>query len=63
MDNFEARMAAEVRLYWIMVKKCSASEVDLVDTEAALEDWYQEWSELFSESSGNSFPALGIATG
>lgn len=45
-------MAAEVRLYWIMVKKCSVSEVDLVDTEAALEDWYQEWSELFSESSG-----------
>lgn len=47
-------MAAEVRLYWIILNKCSASEVSLVETEAALENWNQEWSALLSESTWNS---------
>lgn len=54
VDNFESRMAAEVRLYWIILKKCSASEVNLVETEAALEAWNGEWSALFSESIWNT---------
>lgn len=52
VDNFESRMAAEVRLYWIIAKNCSASEVNLAETEAALQGWNQEWSALFSESIG-----------
>lgn len=49
VDNFEARMAAEVQLYWIIHERCSASEVKLDEAELALDDWRQEWSGLFCE--------------
>ena len=45
--NFEARMVAEVNLYWIIYEKCSSASVDLPATQATLHAWKQEWSTLF----------------
>jgi hypothetical protein len=49
VNNFEARMAAEVKLYWIIYERCSTSDPDLADTEMALESWQKQWSVLFGE--------------
>lgn len=59
VNNFESRMAAEVRLYWIILKKCSASGVILAEAEAALDDWNQEWSSLLGKCPPQPF---GIPT-
>ncbi|KAK5941078.1 hypothetical protein PMZ80_006355 [Knufia obscura] len=48
LTNFEIRMVAEVRLYWIIYKQC----MEIADeraTEASLSVWKQEWAELFDE--------------
>lgn len=50
VTNYEARMAAEVQLYWIIYQKSCGSQVDLIDTKLALQGWKQDWAGLFSES-------------
>ena len=47
--NFETRMVAEVNLYWIIYESCSAVQVDLPKTQAALHEWRQEWKFLFGK--------------
>lgn len=47
VTNFEARMAAEVKLYWIIYEKCCTAQVDMVATKNALRAWQQEWAALF----------------
>lgn len=51
LKNYEARMVAEVRLYWVMYTKCSPqnNQVDLHDAKAALQHWKKEWANLFDE--------------
>ncbi|KAF4459062.1 nicotinamide mononucleotide permease [Fusarium albosuccineum] len=49
ITNYEARMAAEVGLYWIIYNKCGTSQVDLTGTKLALTAWQQEWAKLFDE--------------
>ncbi|KIW27999.1 uncharacterized protein PV07_07691 [Cladophialophora immunda] len=41
--NFEARMVAEVTLYWILYENCCLTEVDLPKAQSALHQWRQNW--------------------
>lgn len=48
-SNFEARMLAELHLYWI-VHECSIEEpVRLPRAQNALQKWKSEWSSLFAQ--------------
>ncbi|KAK4948613.1 hypothetical protein LTR10_012617 [Elasticomyces elasticus] len=49
VTNFEARMVAEAKLYWIVYEKCSGSQVNVADTKAALKAWQEDWAALFDE--------------
>lgn len=49
LKNYEARMVAEVKLYWVIYNKCcpQGHPVNLQDTKMALQDWKKEWAKLF----------------
>ncbi|PQK13033.1 hypothetical protein BB8028_0003g16470 [Beauveria bassiana] len=51
LQNYEARMVAEVRLYWVMYTKCSAHDcrVDLQAAKVGLKDWKNEHANLLDE--------------
>ncbi|OAA58224.1 Major facilitator superfamily domain, general substrate transporter [Cordyceps fumosorosea ARSEF 2679] len=51
LQNYEARMVAEVKLYWVMYTKCcpQSGEVDVRDCKVALRNWKTEWAGLFDE--------------
>ncbi|KAJ9269984.1 hypothetical protein DTO212C5_3954 [Paecilomyces variotii] len=51
LTNYEARMVAEVKLYWVIYKKCCPQShlVDLPEAELALKNWRKEWASLFDE--------------
>ncbi|KAF5654102.1 hypothetical protein F25303_1712 [Fusarium sp. NRRL 25303] len=49
VNNYEARMGAEVQLYWIIYNKCGIAQVDLAGTKLALQAWQQDWMVLFHE--------------
>ncbi|KAJ5600594.1 hypothetical protein N7450_001661 [Penicillium hetheringtonii] len=47
--NYEARMVAEVKLYWVIYTKCCPQDqqVDLSDAKLSLQDWKEDWKNLF----------------
>jgi hypothetical protein len=47
ITNFEGRMVAEVKLYWIIYEKCCGPHVDLTEMKANLQAWKQDWATLF----------------
>ncbi|KAH8430747.1 Zn(II)2Cys6 transcription factor domain-containing protein [Aspergillus melleus] len=49
VTNYEARMVAEVKLYWIIYKHCSRSQIDLPEVERVLQNWQHEWHALFAQ--------------
>ncbi|KAM3433620.1 hypothetical protein NHJ13734_006386 [Beauveria thailandica] len=51
LQNYEARMVAEVKLYWVMYTKCSAQDcrVNLQIAKVGLEDWKNEHENLLNE--------------
>ncbi|KAJ5614883.1 hypothetical protein N7528_008537 [Penicillium herquei] len=51
LTNFEARMVAEVKLYWVIYEKCcpQSEQVDLSKAKSALKAWRTEWASLFNE--------------
>ncbi|KAJ0139516.1 hypothetical protein HZ326_17552 [Fusarium oxysporum f. sp. albedinis] len=49
VNNYEARMGAEVQLYWIIYNKCGIAQSDLAGTKLALQAWQQDWMVLFNE--------------
>ncbi|OAA76221.1 hypothetical protein LEL_05905 [Akanthomyces lecanii RCEF 1005] len=51
LKNYEARMVAEVKLYWVIYTKCcpQSNRVDLQDARVALQNWKKEWASLFDE--------------
>lgn len=51
LTNYEARMVAEVKLYWVIYKKCcpQSHPVDLPEAKLALKNWRKEWASLFGE--------------
>ncbi|ATY64959.1 C6 finger domain [Cordyceps militaris] len=51
LGNYEARMVAEVKLYWVMYTECcpQTGPVDVQAAKAALQDWKREWASLFEE--------------
>ena len=57
LSNFEQRMIAEIKLYWILYEQTS-SVSDRQRTEVALDGWKQDWNSLFGTS--RSFPRLSI---
>ncbi|ENH69426.1 Transcriptional activator of proteases prtT [Fusarium oxysporum f. sp. cubense race 1] len=48
VNNYEARMGAEVQLYWIIYNKCGIAQSDLAGTKLALQAWQQDWMVLFT---------------
>lgn len=48
--NFEARMVAEMELYWVIYQKCTSAPVDLPEAQASLNSWKKEWITLFGEA-------------
>ncbi|RAK71342.1 uncharacterized protein BO72DRAFT_490589 [Aspergillus fijiensis CBS 313.89] len=49
ITNYEARMIAEVKLYWIIYRKCCGSHPDLEAVKRALANWQQEFLVLFAQ--------------
>lgn len=49
ITNFEARMVAEITLYWCMYEHGSGSKVDLPAAQAALSAWKQEWKAILGD--------------
>ncbi|KAK9415739.1 hypothetical protein SUNI508_10217 [Seiridium unicorne] len=49
ITNYEARMVAEVKLYWIIYNKCGGPRVDLPATKMALRNWQLDCVNLFNE--------------
>lgn len=45
--QFETRMVAEVKLYWIIYSQCCAPRVNLGSIRAALSAWKRNWHSLF----------------
>lgn len=50
ITNYEARMVAEVNLYWVIYRNCCGSDIKLPETKIALQNWRQEWTKLFGKS-------------
>jgi hypothetical protein len=51
LKNYEARMVAEVKLYWVIYTKCCPQgyQVDLQDAKLSLQDWKKDWANLFGD--------------
>ncbi|KAH6647169.1 hypothetical protein BKA67DRAFT_581868 [Truncatella angustata] len=49
VTNYEARMVAEVKLYWIIYNKCGRPRIDLAETKLALQNWQRDCMDLFDE--------------
>lgn len=51
LKNYEARMVAEVKLYWVIYEKCcpQGRKIDLSDAKFALQNWRNQWAGLFGE--------------
>ncbi|PYI24540.1 hypothetical protein BO99DRAFT_320837, partial [Aspergillus violaceofuscus CBS 115571] len=49
ITNYEARMIAEVKLYWIIYRRCCGSQPDLETVKRALATWQQEFLALFTQ--------------
>lgn len=49
LSNFEMRMVAEVKLYWITYHHCINGPVDPGTTQVALQAWRAEWESLFGK--------------
>lgn len=49
VTNYEARMGAEIQLYWIIYQKCCGHQIDLADAKTSLQSWQREWAALFSK--------------
>ncbi|KAJ5618755.1 hypothetical protein N7510_002739 [Penicillium lagena] len=49
LRNYEARMVAEVKLYWVIYEKCCGLRVNLSDAKLALQNWKKQWASLFDE--------------
>ncbi|PLB52112.1 hypothetical protein P170DRAFT_453613 [Aspergillus steynii IBT 23096] len=49
VTNYEARMVAEVKLYWIIYQQCCGSQIDLPEVKHALQNWQHEWHALFAQ--------------
>lgn len=49
VTNYEARMAAEVQLYWIIYQESCKGQAAMENTNDALQSWKQRWAALFSE--------------
>ncbi|RDW58204.1 hypothetical protein BP6252_13615 [Coleophoma cylindrospora] len=47
--NFETRMVAEIKLYWIIYESTTAPSIDLPKTQNSLHGWKNEWKHLFAE--------------
>ena len=47
--NYEARMVAEVKLYWVIYTKCCPQDhqVDLSNAKLSLHKWKEDWTSLF----------------
>lgn len=50
VTNYEMRMTAEVKLYWIIHHQCCSPPVNMSETKVVLQGWQQEWAALFSKS-------------
>ncbi|KAJ5110180.1 hypothetical protein N7532_002825 [Penicillium argentinense] len=49
LENYEARMVAEVKLYWVIYEKCCGRRIDLAEAKLALQSWKDQWASLFDE--------------
>ncbi|KAH8705241.1 hypothetical protein BGW36DRAFT_367155 [Talaromyces proteolyticus] len=49
ITNYEARMAAEISLYWVIYRKCCGSDINMSETKVALQTWHQEWMALLNQ--------------
>ncbi|KAK4143195.1 uncharacterized protein C8A04DRAFT_29219 [Dichotomopilus funicola] len=49
LSNFEMRMVAEVKLYWIIYTYSTDSHVDVGAADVALRSWRTEWEFLFEQ--------------
>ncbi|PYI27945.1 hypothetical protein BP00DRAFT_482049 [Aspergillus indologenus CBS 114.80] len=49
ITNYEARMIAEVKLYWIIYRRCCGPQPDLETVKRALATWQQEFLALFTQ--------------
>ncbi|KAH7130981.1 hypothetical protein EDB81DRAFT_905749 [Dactylonectria macrodidyma] len=47
INNYEARMGAEVGLYWIIYNECGGAQINLGHTKLTLQQWHHEWAKLF----------------
>lgn len=47
ITNYEARMVAEVNLYWIIYTHSCRSNINLSETKNALQIWRRDWTTLF----------------
>lgn len=51
IPQFETRMVAEVKLYWIIYTQCCAARLNLTSIRASLSAWKRDWNYLFGERS------------
>lgn len=65
IPQFETRMVAEVKLYWIIYTQCCASRLNLTSIRTSLGVWKRDWNYLFGEpflhlirSPSNAFPII-----
>ncbi|KAK0384886.1 hypothetical protein NLU13_7365 [Sarocladium strictum] len=49
ITNYEMRMAAEVKLYWIIHNQCCSPSINMSEVIAVLQNWQQEWAALFNQ--------------
>ncbi|KAH6624021.1 hypothetical protein B0J18DRAFT_427082 [Chaetomium sp. MPI-SDFR-AT-0129] len=49
LSNFETRMVAEVKLYWIIYNHSTDSPIDVGAADVALRSWRTEWEFLFKQ--------------
>ena len=49
LSNFEMRMVAEVKLYWITYIHSTDPHLDTGATDVALRSWRTEWEFLFGK--------------
>lgn len=50
VPQFETRMVAEVKLYWIIYTQCCAARLNPSAIRASLSSWKRDWAVLFGKS-------------
>lgn len=62
LSNFEGRMVAEVKLYWLVYQMSSAPPISISRTDRLLDEWAEEHAALFGNLTFPPYQSINACT-